>query len=89
MSDDLSRPVPGETKDLELHVEMCARRHGAIMGELRMIRRVGYGAAVLLLSALSGGAITAADINAALRGMAQVASTPHQPSGGALAGPVR
>lgn len=84
MAEDLSRPVPGEAKNLELHVEMCARRHGAIDGklnvintELRYLKYGQYAALGILIAALGGGAVTIGQVVQGLQLAAQIASAMH------------
>lgn len=51
-SDPLAKPFPQESEELKLHVELCARRYGAIMRaqhELKalVVRAVLFGAVAL------------------------------------------
>lgn len=99
MDHDMSRPVPGEAENLSLHVEMCARRHGQTVAELRALhdsaaaikadmaelkrhaavtKRAMWVCGALLLSAVSGGALTAEQIIRALQVVTQHAEAPQR-----------
>lgn len=101
MDSDMSRPVPGEPDNLALHVEMCALRHGQTIAEIRgfradldelkrhaaLTKRAMWVCGALLLSAVSGGAVTADQIIRALQIVTQTAaSAPAAPASGVFAG---
>lgn len=57
-ADPLAKPLPQETEDLSVHVELCARRYGAIMRgqfELRQLLVRALALAVLALAAWDKG----------------------------------
>ena len=53
-SDPLAKPFPQESEELKLHVELCARRYGAIMRGQHDLKQLVIRALFLAVIALAG-----------------------------------